>query len=124
MAAGLLRRRGGMQVFQRCHAWCLALIAPGELTVKKTMIRFRHKQMTLLVPVIQIIHRLLNCQLALAMGRLTTACGGMLDDGQGNDTVDDSRGGNAAAVCVSVTGCRLGPEVVARCACGLCHLGC
>ena len=50
--------------------------------------------------------------------------GGMLNDGQGNDTVDDSRGGNAAAVCVSVTGCRLGPEVVARCACGLCHLGC
>ena len=124
MAAGLLRQRGGMQVFQRCHAWCLALIAPGELTVKKTMIRFRHKQMTLLVPVIQIIHRLLNCQLALAMGRLTAACGDMLNDGQGNDTADDSRGRNAAAVCVSVTGCRLGPEVVARCACGLCHLGC
>ncbi len=41
-----------------------------------------------------------------------------------NDRLQRGRGRNAAAVCVSVTGCRLGPEVVARCACGLCHLGC
>lgn len=84
-----------------CVAWRLSAIACPWLTVKKTMIRFRHKQMPMWVPVIQIIEEVLARVFATAMGLQTMACAGPVDAGQTRPSVDDSRS-HAAAVCVSV----------------------
>lgn len=65
-----------------CTTWLLLSIAYRWLTVKKTMIRFRHKQMPLPVTVIVTIKPLLKFQLAVAIEDRAMDCVDGIDDGQ------------------------------------------